>query len=145
MPEDVETLLSRFEHVIAYQPLQDEPDWRSLDIQVPVTLVPQDASVDPIFYAKTLTTQHLNAALCLLIPGTRFDVFGTRHGRGGGWYDRFLAHVPRRWVRIGITDSEHLSTESLVRNAWDEPMDRILVREPDGSWRLICPQASSAP
>jgi 5-formyltetrahydrofolate cyclo-ligase len=38
----------------------------------------------------------------VLVPGVAFDRSGRRLGRGGGFYDRFLARLPGRAVRIGV-------------------------------------------
>lgn len=38
---------------------------------------------------------------CVLVPGLAYDYLGYRLGFGGGYYDRFLARVPRHTVLIG--------------------------------------------
>lgn len=65
----------------------------------------------------------------LLIPGTKFDEAGTRHGRGGGWYDRFLATAPAHWLRIGVVADNQWSNTKLIRQEWDQPMDGFLFSD----------------
>ena len=63
----------------------------------------------------------------VLIPGTAFDESGTRKGRGGGWYDRFLSRIPAEWTRVGVLPQESLQSEPLQRQSWDEPVDYLLI------------------
>jgi 5,10-methenyltetrahydrofolate synthetase len=39
----------------------------------------------------------------VLVPGLVFDMSGGRLGRGKGYYDHFLASLPRSMARIGVT------------------------------------------
>jgi len=134
MPSTLEQVLSDAAAYIAYEPRKDEPDWRSYGLPERLaSLVPRDPSSDPLSFADMVTQKHTTDSVCVLVPGTAFDAAGTRHGRGGGWYDRFLARVPKAWIRIGICDQEIFSSVPLQRMPWDEPMDFVLVRMPDGS------------
>lgn len=59
----------------------------------------------------------------VLVPGRAFDRSGRRLGRGGGYYDRFLATVPRGVVLVGIgteatTVDEVPTDESDMRVDW---------------------------
>jgi len=91
-----------------------------------------DTSLDPreVVAHAIETVQGRIAAI--LIPGRRFDASGTRHGKGAGWYDRFLAQVPASWTRIGFCFDDQFSDEPLVRESWDEPMDYVVVVPRDG-------------
>ncbi|MCR4285426.1 MAG: hypothetical protein NUW00_00870 [Candidatus Kaiserbacteria bacterium] len=112
-------------------PFSNEPDplplsmlYRSEDSIV----TPNDSRTDPIEWADTCIKFAKGRRMCVLVPGTAFDASGTRHGRGGGWYDRFLSHVPKDWLRIGVaTPISFKSGSVLKRQSWDEPVDYVLV------------------
>ena len=72
----------------------------------------------------------------VLVPGRRFDRHGTRYGRGGGWYDRFLSEVPTSWLRIGVTRTQDLADGRLERKPWDQPVDWLLIEADDG-WHAV--------
>ncbi len=116
--------------IIGYKPLPGEPDYSTapfLKDRVVPFLISQDKTMDPCVAAQDLSQQLAGKKVCVLIPGQQFDKQGTRHGRGGGWYDRFLAAVPADWLRVGIARKEQLSENTLTRESWDQPVDWILV------------------
>ncbi|MCJ8277833.1 MAG: hypothetical protein HRT44_09270, partial [Bdellovibrionales bacterium] len=51
------------------------------------------------------------------------DVQGTRLGRGGGYYDRFLAQYGG--IKIGVVFNEGLTTDLLPREDHDQLMDIV--------------------
>ncbi len=59
-----------------------------------------------------------------LIPGLAFDTFGTRLGRGGGFYDRFLVNF--KGLKLGVTFNRGLTTETLPRKSHDQQMNIVI-------------------
>lgn len=66
------------------------------------------------------------AELVWLVPGIAFDRFGSRLGRGGGWYDRLLKDA--QGVKIGVAFSWQLHTY-LPRAPHDIPMNYICTEK----------------
>ncbi len=138
------SILQPFTVAIAYEPRTDEPDWHGLPHSFQeVLLAPSSAQSDPFLFAKESSARFKESKVCILVPGTAFDALGTRHGRGGGWYDKFLSKVPRTWLRIGLSTRAQFKVSPLVRAPWDEPMDAIYVLEEDESWSMYDTSASS--
>jgi len=65
----------------------------------------------------------------VLVPGMAFDRKGGRLGRGGGFYDRFLAGAKLRAAACGFAFAEQV-VEDLPREAHDREVD-ILVTDED--------------
>jgi len=62
------------------------------------------------------------------IPLVAWSADGTRLGRGGGFYDRVLAQLPRALARIGLAfEFQHVSR--LPRAAWDQPLDFVITEQ----------------
>lgn len=124
------TLLSSYQVFITYVPLRGE-----VDFTTPVPLpkgtvaysIPPRASLDPVKEATQIMGMIGTTPTAILIPGRRFDASGTRHGQGGGWYDRFLTKVPREWLRVGFCYEDQLSPTPLLRQSWDQAMDYVVV------------------
>ncbi len=120
--------------------MQDEPDPQSLlqlaDPKSQVVTLSQDPSNDPTGTARELREAYGNVDVALVfIPGRAFDLTGTRHGRGRGWYDRFLRALPQSWWRIGVAKKKHMHQKRLLRQPWDEPMDWLLINDGD-AWQM---------
>ena len=125
-------LLLSCKYGVWFQPLIDEADPTSFFEQhgIPINktlTVSSDRNTSPFDEADRIN--HICGLIptFILIPGQRFDMHGTRHGRGGGWYDRFLSRLQRTYHRIGVGQSTHLSSGDLLRQPWDEPMDWLLI------------------
>ncbi len=62
----------------------------------------------------------------VIVPGRKFDRQLTRHGRGGGYYDRFLCNTSA--IKIGVCFHDQL-VNRLVRKPHDIPMDIIVTEK----------------
>ena len=62
----------------------------------------------------------------LIVPGLGFDKRGHRMGRGGGFYDRFLARPELRAKTVGITFHQQL-LEELPALSHDQAVDTIVT------------------
>lgn len=68
----------------------------------------------------------LAEAETVLCPGLAADRQGRRLGRGGGWYDRALAHVgDGSSVAVLLNDDEVL--EVVPTQVWDRPVDALVT------------------
>lgn len=63
-----------------------------------------------------------------IVPGVAFDARGARLGYGGGFYDRFLASLPRRIQRVGFALDVQV-VEDVPEEAGDERVDWIVTEE----------------
>jgi len=61
----------------------------------------------------------------ILVPGLGFTREGDRLGRGGGFYDRLLAHPRMRAVKIGVCFDVQL-LETLPTEPHDARVDRVI-------------------
>ncbi len=119
---------------VLYIPTKSEVDYKDpsfpLEInKVNIVTIPKDKNSDPFKWVNICMAKFKNDPVCVLVPGTRFDAYGTRHGKGGGWYDRFLSKIPSSWLRVGIIDVAKFSSSKLTIQEWDEPVNWIIVRD----------------
>lgn len=63
----------------------------------------------------------------ILLPGSVFDERGGRFGYGGGYYDRFLAQVPRA-IRIGLAFDLQIIEKAPLEDH-DELLDLIVTEK----------------
>lgn len=64
----------------------------------------------------------------MFLPGLAFSRIGERLGRGGGYYDRYLAHLPSGVLKIGLAFSEQI-TETLPVEEHDLKVDLVITEE----------------
>ncbi len=64
----------------------------------------------------------------VLIPGVAFTQAGARCGRGGGFYDRFLASLPGRARRIGVCFALQIVDE-VPMELHDLGVDAVITEE----------------
>lgn len=62
----------------------------------------------------------------VIMPGVAFSLDGLRLGRGGGYYDATLKHVPPRALRVGLGFDVQV-VPSLPREPHDVPLDLVLT------------------
>ena len=62
----------------------------------------------------------------VLIPGVAYTVEGSRLGRGGGFYDRFLRSLPKSTLRIGVCFSTQIMPVLPIERH-DEPVSFLLT------------------
>ncbi len=133
--EALSALLRPYRAFITYAALRSEVPFRDY-VELPLgateyQIAPR-ASLDSHTEAEAAVAAADAGPCVILIPGRAFDAHGTRHGRGGGWYDRFLAEVPEEWLRVGFCFDTQFSKTPLSREAWDQPVDAIAVISAQG-------------
>lgn len=70
---------------------------------------------------------HVSKLDVLIIPLLACDVYGTRIGMGGGFYDKTLASAPNKPLRLGIAHDFQLVQHRLPRQVWDQPLDVLIT------------------
>ncbi len=142
--QNLEKIVSQCTATILYIPTKNEIAFNDPSFPIKISnnnvVIPKDRSSDPFECAINCAIKFNNIKVCVLIPGTKFDMHGTRQGKGGGWYDRFLSKIPPDWLRIGVSDKSQMSNTQLFRKPWDEPVDWVIVK--DGlSWEAYKTQS----
>jgi 5-formyltetrahydrofolate cyclo-ligase len=62
----------------------------------------------------------------IIVPGLAFDAAGRRLGRGGGYYDRWLAGIPVAARRVGVLFAAQLTSRVPTR-PHDQSMDELVT------------------
>ncbi|WP_425916952.1 5-formyltetrahydrofolate cyclo-ligase [Acinetobacter sp. TSRC1-2] len=70
---------------------------------------------------------HVSKLDLLIMPLLACDIYGTRIGMGGGYYDKTLASAGQRPFRLGIAHDFQLIEQRLHREVWDQPLDALLT------------------
>jgi hypothetical protein len=137
--QELQKILSDSQGVVLYKPLAGEIDYTDpsfpLKIVSEIIMLPDHKEADPFEWAAQCAEQFKNKKAYILIPGTQFDMQGTRHGKGGGWYDRFLSKIPNTWPKIGIAHESQISFSPIKKELWDIPVDWLIVFG-DGKWTV---------
>jgi 5,10-methenyltetrahydrofolate synthetase len=142
------SLLDKANFIIIYAALSDEIDINKVPHfeivkDKPTFVVPPTHKIEPKEVAKVII--NTVAAACALkpvpctlifLPGQKFDLTGTRKGRGYGWYDRLLAELPNNWIRIGVATASQIESTPLIRNPWDQPIDWLIWRDETDRWNM---------
>ena len=130
----LEKILDRTEAIITYSPLRTEvpfaeyiPEYVKRYKAKEVYCIPPRAGILPEEESTAALRAAAGKQVAIFIPGKCFDTTGTRHGQGGGWYDRFLTLVPREWLRIGFCFDKQFSETPIPRESWDQVMDVVCV------------------
>lgn len=99
---------------------------RILDPSVELTADRYGLSV-PLPGCKEVALQEID---CVLVPGVAFDLAGRRLGRGGGFYDRFLArlapHDRPRASALGVCFESQVLAD-IPCSPHDARVDRVLT------------------
>lgn len=108
--------------------VESKEDMRFFRVSTPDELVTSSWGLEepPANPQRCVDKQELQGCL---VPGLAFDRQGTRLGRGGGFYDRFLQNF--KGLKLGVTFRQGLTDETLPRESHDQKMDMII--SPD-SW-----------
>lgn len=86
--------------------------------------------LEPKAHAAPIAVQSLT---WMLLPAVAVAVDGTRLGKGGGFYDRFLAGRDGLWC-VGAVP-ERLLCGALPRASWDMPVDQVVTEQ--RVWRTV--------
>jgi hypothetical protein len=131
--------VSKYDMCILYNPMSDEVDYSVGEFPIQLApekhYIPNNKNTDPFEFAQMFSKRFVDKKVFLLIPGTKFDIYGTRHGRGGGWYDKFLSKIPKRWMRVGVCEEGQFTENKLDANIWDEQIDLLIVKCNNG-WKV---------
>ena len=143
--EQLLSYLKRFDAIMSFCPLPDEPDINFLNqwiLNQDKTLICSKIDGEDLLPCKISNLNHLKPGKwgilepveceqvelgkieIVLVPGQKFDIYGHREGRGKGYYDRFLAKLPDA-LKVGVLRSSQL-VDRLNPHPWDIKMDMLV-------------------
>ena len=127
--EKIGLIIANCNFCVLYHPVRIEIDPDVLPFKLPDkrVVIPIGPATDPKLFGNRIKEGFGNLNGVILVPGRRFDKFGGRHGKGWGWYDRFLSTAPAKIVRIGICSKDQFCESRLLLQEWDQLMDWIIV------------------
>lgn len=109
--------------VTAFEPMRSEPNIEPLinDVRARgaelISILPSARHHEQIAVLSPIDV--------VLVPGVAFTRAGGRVGRGGGFFDRFLAHRAARAIKIGVCFDFQI-VESLPLESHDVRLDLIV-------------------
>lgn len=62
----------------------------------------------------------------VVVPGLAFDKWGNRLGRGAGYYDRFLARLPLKTMKMGLAFEFQMIDSVPAVEGQDIPLDLVI-------------------
>ncbi len=137
--EELRGVLEKYQASVLYTPLTDEVNYSDPQFPLPIPsskiVVPDSKNSDPYQWADQCVEKYKDSdVVYILVPGTKFDVYGARRGKGGGWYDRSLSKIPASWLKIGVCDRSQVSLSPIEQQPWDKSVDWLLISSGDNIW-----------
>ena len=83
---------------------------------------------EPVKSLKPIKPESLPAGTVILVPGLAFSEDGSRLGKGKGYYDRYIEHIPLETVLVGYTFQLQI-TETVPCGDFDRKVDYIVTEE----------------
>lgn len=72
------------------------------------------------------TAPYIGPIDLVLVPGIGFDKHGNRLGRGGGYYDRFIAHLGKSTTLVGV-GYDFQVIDKVPTNRHDKKLDYLIT------------------
>lgn len=119
----------RFEmNILTFDPLIDEPNIRQFNqmlCQKCNVFFPDHKRLGYSRFQDDELITKFEIFDIVIVPGLAFRMDGARLGRGGGWYDRAIARLSTKCLKLGVCYSEQLATDLPVK-IHDRSVDLVL-------------------
>lgn len=115
-------------HQVALPVVSRQPSLKKMDfrlVEQVEALVPGVFGILEPQQGKVVFPEELEI---MLLPGLAFSRTGERLGRGGGYYDRYLAKLPPEVLKIGLAFSEQIA-EALPTEEHDLKVDMVITEK----------------